>query len=182
MMFTTLVSSWVSLNQSVHLLQYAFFRFGLTAALLAVLALGGNRPGDGSGQTGGEDDDEPGCCYGANKFCSKDQAAVKSKCMDLERKGCEWFSGEDADCTLVVEPGCCYGANSKCDVDDQATCEKNARRGGCKWLVGDAEDLCDVDIPPPGLLRYARRGQQERSQVPRPRRAERLREEDALEL
>merc|ERR1712013_655372 len=46
--------------------------------------------------------------------------------------------------------GCCFGANSKCSTDDQATCEKNARRGGCEWRVGDNPDLCAVPEPEPG--------------------------------
>jgi len=132
--------------------------FSLTAALVAILALGANGRGGGGGgggggrgNNGGDDaSDEPGCCYGSDAKCD---TTSKSTCDKFaNRKGCEWRSGEDADCTFVVEPGCCFSdtGNAKCDVDDQATCEKNARRGGCEWRVGDAEDLCAIPEPDPG--------------------------------
>jgi len=132
-------------------------KLGLTVALVAVLTLGvngqrgGGGGGGGRGGGGGDDSvDEPGCCYGTDAKCQTDS---KSTCDKMAaRKGCEWRSGADADCTIVVEPGCCFSAtgDSKCAVDDQATCEKNARRGGCEWRTGDDPDLCAIPPPEPG--------------------------------
>ena len=58
-------------------------------------------------------------------------------------KGCEWRSGDVADCTFVAEQGCCLSptGNNKCAVDDQATCEKNAQE-----VHGETKGLNSADL------------------------------------
>merc|ERR1719334_3124493 len=65
--------------------------------------------------------------------------------------GCEWLSGEDADCTFVAEPGCCYSAsgNSRCEVDDESTCAQRGVRSDCEWRSGEDAD-CTPPAPEPG--------------------------------
>jgi len=90
---------------------------------------------------------EPGCCFGSNGKCTTDDEAL---CVKFSaRAGCEWRSGEDADCTPAPpEPGCCFGSNSKCSTDDEAQCLKGAR-AGCEWRSG-AEANCEATPAEPG--------------------------------
>jgi len=61
------------------------------------------------------------------------------------RKGCEWRSGEDADCTPPTpEPGCCAGGGV-CENADNSYCLTNrqAKKAGCEWISG-----ADADCAP----------------------------------
>merc|ERR1740131_811964 len=87
------------------------------AFALLLVSASAQRGGGGGGRGGSDSVDEPGCCYGSDSKCDTDS---KSTCDKMaSRKGCEWRSGADADCTFIVEPGCCYSStgNSKCAVD-----------------------------------------------------------------
>jgi len=122
----------------------------MTAAFLAVLALSVNGQRTGGNNNNVDSVDSVGCCYGADSTCN---GATEIKCARMAARGigCEWRSGDDADCTFVPDPGCCYSAsgNSRCEVDDETTCAKKGIRSDCEWRGGEDAD-CTPPTPEPG--------------------------------
>lgn len=122
----------------------------MTAAFLAVLALSVNGQRTGGSNNNVDSVDSVGCCYGADSTCN-DATEIKCARMAARGIGCEWRSGDDADCTFVPDPGCCYSAsgNSRCEVDDETTCAKKGIRSDCEWRGGEDAD-CTPPTPEPG--------------------------------
>merc|ERR1719486_959829 len=96
---------------------------------------------------------EPGCCYGDTAASNEMCAAFDDDADKCDARGqCEFRSGEDADCTIVLtttteEAGCCFGATPKTNEmcaakEGRDQCE---RSGKCEFIVTD--DYSDCEYP-----------------------------------
>jgi len=149
------------------------FSLRLIAVLAAVLALGANgqRGGGGKGGGGGGGggkgsggkgsgggNAEPGCCYGLSSKCDElSQTKCEAMVSTSTRKGCEWRSGEDADCTesssseeipegYTVVCGSRECRKETIDCPKTGPCTVVCEDNGCEDTTVNCPDSYDCDI------------------------------------